>query len=122
MKGYFQIFVALLMGIASIAVTTFVIVWVVDQQPYAHKADITTAVKQAAVTASNQTHREQAKQDVASAVVSGVVNKNGVKLKSTTERLHADEVAISNLYKRVDELRKRWAAQQDEIAAMRVRK
>ncbi len=117
MRQYFDIFIGILLGIASLAVTTFAIVWVIDQQPYAHKADIAAAVQKAATA----THSEQVRQDVASAVILKTVDKAGAKLKSTDERIRGDETAISDLYKRVAELRKGQTAQQTQINSMRGR-
>lgn len=118
MKRYLDYFVAMLLGVASVAVTLVCVVFLVNQKPYASKADI-AGVQQAAHTAVVQTHREQAKQDVASAVVAGVVDKHAAKLKSADEQIRETSIAVSDLYKRVDAMRKVQTAQQAQINALR---
>jgi Na+-transporting methylmalonyl-CoA/oxaloacetate decarboxylase gamma subunit len=118
MRYFFDTFVAILAGVASVAVTLFVIIYVVNLRPYANKSDV-AAVAQTASTELAATRTEEKRQDAASAVVAIVVDKNSGKMKNADAEIVRDRAYIADLYKRLAELRKGLTVEQGEIDELR---
>jgi hypothetical protein len=110
MKKILDAVAAIAIILSSTAVTIAVMVYLLNQQPFAHKSDI-RKVEQTAVTASKDATDAQAKANAAqseanaaSAVVSTAVSTHGKKIKTAAARISQLETDYALLKKRVDDL------------------
>jgi len=107
MKKVLDTLAVILLCMSSMTVTIVGIVYLVSQQPYAHKSDI-AEVKQTAVTALQNTHFEQAVQDKSSAEVKADLEKANAQIK-------LDHAEIATLKKHLAELRKGQTVEQEQL-------
>jgi hypothetical protein len=102
-KTLVEFFAVIMLILSSAAVTIGVTVYLLNQQPFAHKSDI-AKVEQTATTALATTQKEEKRQDAASALVKTAVGSHGEKIKGANDRIGQLERDVGVLKKRVGAL------------------